>query len=870
MKNIFNNCKTRALSLLTIVFFGVSAWGQTYCVPTYQEHCASTNSYRINNFSLSGDNGSEIDNESTCSPDSYGDYTNLPSVSITPGETYQGSVDLYWNLPFAQYIKIWIDYNNDGNFSSDEVIAQFTGSNNFAFTVPTIVSSGELRLRVRYAHSTDGSAIDVQPCNLVEWGETEDYTVSIGALESCDGAPEAGTIDVANSYTVCATESFTLTTTGTTIANGITYQWQQREPSQTGTWTDVTGANDVQLTVSTGIFNPTDYRLVVACGAEQVMTPEITVGITDVAECYCIPEYLYGCDSEYIRTFKLIGDNITIDNVSTCGQDAQGYSDFTNLTPADLTPGQTYTATVHALLSAPEAPSYLRVWIDYNKDGQFSNNSESIAAIQLVGGSNGNTFSFTIPTDLEEGVYRMRLMMSFDGPASSLNSCGPNFWGETEDYLIAIGEVPTCVAPNFLTVENIGLTSVELNWMDQNFPESWNIEYGPEGFTQGTGTLLTGIGEVPYEVTGLTPNTSYDFYVQSVCSEEDMSLWSTVLTVHTACEIQNLPFQEGFEYSSPTLFCWEQDQVEGNAEWTVAYGAGSAAIPATAYEGNTNAVFVSINGNHSPIVKLITPKLNFAGYEEVTLTFAHAQATDIGTNNKLKVYAKTETDSDWILLASYNDAVEAWTVRTLTITASEAQFAGEVLQVAFEGINNYAHANVIDDVNVYSTCENNAGNGTTVSICAETEIDLAQLLSEEADEDGVWYDYNNEALENASVLAPATEGEYVYTYVVSANNCPDDVAEFTLNVTDCEDSGIEEVMFAQMSLYPNPTSTIIYLSNPSGVKNLVIEVRDLNGRLLQSSTEDAGFIDLNQYDTGIYLLRVYNQDGEKTFRVIKK
>jgi len=82
----------------------------------------------------------------------------------------------------------------------------------------------------------------------------------------------------------------------------------------------------------------------------------------------------------------------------------------------------------------------------------------------------------------------------------------------------------TCDKPNNLTATNITTTSADLGWTDgvAGTPASWIIEYGPTGFAQGTaaGTVVTATAN-PYNLTGLTVNTTYDFYITADCGTTD-------------------------------------------------------------------------------------------------------------------------------------------------------------------------------------------------------------------------------------------------------------------------------------------------------------------------------------------------------------
>ena len=82
--------------------------------------------------------------------------------------------------------------------------------------------------------------------------------------------------------------------------------------------------------------------------------------------------------------------------------------------------------------------------------------------------------------------------------------------------------VERCPEPTDFGVQDVSAYNATFTW--DGVGTSYNIEYGPSGFTPGTGTIVTGItGEsytIPLIVTPpgpLTPDTAYQFYVTAVC-----------------------------------------------------------------------------------------------------------------------------------------------------------------------------------------------------------------------------------------------------------------------------------------------------------------------------------------------------------------
>ena len=92
--------------------------------------------------------------------------------------------------------------------------------------------------------------------------------------------------------------------------------------------------------------------------------------------------------------------------------------------------------------------------------------------------------------------------------------------------------VAQCSQPSNIQATAIGIDSIELEWNDTNGPITFEIEYGPSGFVPGTGTTVT-TDSRNLQVNGLEAGTSYDFFVKSICSIDNISLSAAGLSVST-------------------------------------------------------------------------------------------------------------------------------------------------------------------------------------------------------------------------------------------------------------------------------------------------------------------------------------------------
>jgi parallel beta-helix repeat protein len=98
---------------------------------------------------------------------------------------------------------------------------------------------------------------------------------------ACSGAPTPGTT-VATPATVCLGQTFNLTVSGSTVASGLTYQWQSAS-SSSGPWTDITGANTSVLSTTQSVTSW--YRRTITCSGNsaqsapvQVQSPTLVAG----------------------------------------------------------------------------------------------------------------------------------------------------------------------------------------------------------------------------------------------------------------------------------------------------------------------------------------------------------------------------------------------------------------------------------------------------------------------------------------------------------------------------------------------------------------------------------------------------------------
>ena len=147
-----------------------------------------------------------------------------------------------------------------------------------------------------------------------------------------------------------------------------------------------------------------------------------TTGVAPVA--YCVSKGT-NVSREYIN-------KVAIGTISNTSGSNAGYGNFTNLSTS-LTGGSTVTITLTPGYVTTSRKENWNVWIDYNKNGVFTDAGEKVTTGNATGVL---TRTFVIPTTALNGATRMRIQMQYNSYVST--SCTTYTNGEVEDYTVNI------------------------------------------------------------------------------------------------------------------------------------------------------------------------------------------------------------------------------------------------------------------------------------------------------------------------------------------------------------------------------------------------------------------------------------------------
>ena len=171
-----------------------------------------------------------------------------------------------------------------------------------------------------------------------------------------------------------------------------------------------------------------------------------------------------------------------------------------------------------------------------------------------------------------------------------------------DDFCTPALFVPDCVAPNTLVASNITSSSADISWTSD--ATNFNVEYGAEGFTQGSGTTDTS-AIASYSLTGLSSNTSYDIYVQTNCGSSGVSEWAGPYTFVTDCDaVTAFPYTEDFDTD---WSCWTVVNADSDS-----YTWSQSSTYISPRSGLYTAHGMGSNDDY-----LISPKFTLTGNERV-------------------------------------------------------------------------------------------------------------------------------------------------------------------------------------------------------------------------------------------------------------
>lgn len=272
---------------------------------------------------------------------------------------------------------------------------------------------------------------------------------------------------------------------------------------------------------------------------------------------------------------------------------------------------------------------------------------------------------------------------------------------------VNIDEAPLCPKPSNLQVLNTGSGDITVSWTTGG-ATNWQIEYGPIGFVNGSGTILN-VPSNPFTITGLSPSTAYDIYVRDSCGIGNTSQWSNVATDSTKCSVFSAPYTENFDGSSFVVgggfanpgaidACWER-VFDNTYFWapeqngTVSNNTGPDADHTT----GTGKFMFSDGFGQPQQTELLSPLVDLSTLSNPELRFWYHMYGASINRMEIEVWDGSSWINELTLTGqAHNASSDPWTEAVIGLSA----YSGDTVQVrfvAFRQGNTTANDMALDD-----------------------------------------------------------------------------------------------------------------------------------------------------------------------------
>lgn len=339
---------------------------------------------------------------------------------------------------------------------------------------------------------------------------------------------------------------------------------------------------------------------------------------------------------------------------------------------------------------------------------------------------------------------------------------------------ISVDEAPPCPRPNPFTLSGVTSTTATFAFTSSG-TSPWQIEYGPTGFSPGAGNIQN-VSSNPATINGLTPQTSYDFYIRDTCGAQGVSLWTGPLNVTTSCSPSSSPFVENFDgagfvsgpFGSQGTFpsCWTATDNSNNYFWTPSPPAFSMPTtgPSSAHSG-VDYIYTDGGFSTSPndTAVIVTPSIDLSTLTIPELSYwYHMFGSEI---HSLKL--QVSTGSSWVTISSItgqnqNSKSDAWKKEIVNLSS----YAGQTVQFRFIGKRNSTFGSnlqiALDDIDIHEQPACPAPTGLSFVGRSQTSINLSWITGS-ATSWVIEYGFEGFSLGSGTVLTGVSSSPYNVT-----------------------------------------------------------------------------------------------------------
>lgn len=477
-----------------------------------------------------------------------------------------------------------------------------------------------------------------------------------------------------------------------------------------------------------------------------------------------------------------------------------------------------------------------------------------------------------------------------------------------------------CPAPTGFSFTYTSNDTAAMIWTPGGLEPVWLIEYGPSGYSPGTG-ISTSVTVSPDTTFGLLNGEIYDFYIQADCGSGVNNPWTGPITYATpitnddVCNATPVPVDGTTNYYS-NLGATEQvgEPTNGfHSAWFtfVAPSTGHleintcgndfnnmiavySAANCSAFSGfnlqdeASGNPFLSCSGAFDPaglnmcdLIPGNTYYLVVAGEQNgdegiFPLTLTEIPLISAGNGNPQDVcddvtiynLFNTITDNETNGGTWYNPTVAVGNEFPNTIDLSTAPPG--TYPFFYVDQNQCDQDQVETSITIHEMPS--VGNGGIINhICDYENVNLFNGLSGTITLGGIWKDINGDTIPNGIVnYTGESPGIYSHWYFFDNAGCPADSSIVNVQILDC--ASLDERQFA-FQVFPNPSYNQTTVRFEETVQPDELRIVDMTGKqvfLLTKPPPAAVFnIDIEDFESGIYLLEIKLNGKIETVQLIK-
>ncbi|TGD59453.1 T9SS type A sorting domain-containing protein [Flavobacterium humi] len=328
------------------------------------------------------------------------------------------------------------------------------------------------------------------------------------------------------------------------------------------------------------------------------------------------------------------------------------------------------------------------------------------------------------------------LKSAFSATAAPATIAASNFRPETR-----LGKQVTCARPTALGFNTPALNSANLTF-NVTAGGTVTLEYGPYGFVQGTGTTVNSVTS-PYNVTGLAPNSTYEYYVRKDCGGGNLSVWEGPYPFYTIFQSTAPTYNTSFEHVDFPFVGWLAVPNNTANAWFINYGGPGSAL---VQQGESSAVAIT-PAAAAANERLFSRGINLTAGSTTTITYYvrnYQAATTALANYQLTVGTDQTAASQTTVLATetgISNTAFAQKTYNFTPPSTGTYYFSFLHNSPMNPTANSTHALIIDNVTVTEVLStkdflfskiavypNPATDFVTISNTAAIEINSVEIV----------------------------------------------------------------------------------------------------------------------------------------------